>query len=241
MRRAHYLLLLFIQAGAGHAETEPPPETVSHYFTSLWDQHLEPTFEDGFDRTGYTILAVGAACTLVSNNQDHWVRREWRGEQKVSRDVTRFGAVWGSGGPSLLIAGTLLYYDPQPGLAFSEAVALTSLTHYSLSRLSSRPRPGNPLIRTSFPSGHTANAWVMATSLTYSYGWKVGAPTYAAALITMAARIADDRHWLSDTVAAAALGAFWGRATAFHHGQDKLRIQPILSSASLGMELAYEF
>ncbi|HYX37098.1 MAG TPA: phosphatase PAP2 family protein, partial [Oligoflexus sp.] len=192
-------------------------------------------------KTGYSILAVGLVSSVVANNQDEWVRREWRGEQKVSRSVTNFGAVYGSGGPSLVIAGALLYFDPDPGMAFAETIVLTSTARFAISRLGGRPRPGNPLIKASFPSGHTANAWAMATSLSYFYGWKVAVPVYSAAALTMTARIADDRHWLSDTVAAAALGAFWGRATYFHHTAGGFRLEPVLSSQGHGLEISYDF
>ncbi|MDQ3232293.1 MAG: hypothetical protein M3Q07_10770, partial [Pseudobdellovibrionaceae bacterium] len=144
---------------AGFERPSPP---VDNAVQSAWENHLLPTLEDGFDEIGYSILAVGVVSTVIANNQDAWIRREWRGEQKVSRDVTEFGAVWGSGGPSLVMAGALLYYDRPSGAAFTEGVAMTSVTHFAISRLAGRRRPGNPLIRTSFPSGHTANAWSMA-------------------------------------------------------------------------------
>ncbi|MDQ3231408.1 MAG: phosphatase PAP2 family protein, partial [Pseudobdellovibrionaceae bacterium] len=81
----------------------------------------------------------------------------------------------------------------------------------------------------------------MATSLSYLYGWKLAVPTYSAAILTMAARIADDRHWLSDTVAAAALGTFWGRAAYLHHGEKNFRVQPMISWRACGVELSYDF
>lgn len=65
----------------------------------------------------------------------------------------------------------------------------------------------------SFPSGHTAQAFTLAASLSAELeqhrGWGAAwvAPTlYGAAALTGLSRVYDDRHWLSDTV----MGAFVG-------------------------------
>lgn len=68
----------------------------------------------------------------------------------------------------------------------------------------------------SFPSGHTTAMWAMATS----YAREYHAPwLYGLAAVTNAARVADRKHWVSDTVGGALLGyaigdAFW----RWHHG-----------------------
>ncbi len=61
----------------------------------------------------------------------------------------------------------------------------------------------------SFPSGHSARAFMMAGLLTREYGglspW-VGAGAYSLAAATGVMRIANDRHWLSDVLTGAGLG-----------------------------------
>ncbi len=61
----------------------------------------------------------------------------------------------------------------------------------------------------SFPSGHSATAFMMAGLLTREYGeispW-VGVGAYSLASVTGAMRIANNKHWLSDVLTGAGLG-----------------------------------
>ena len=61
----------------------------------------------------------------------------------------------------------------------------------------------------SFPSGHTATSFMTATMLHKEYGWRspwfsIGAYTVATA--TGISRLLNNRHWMSDVVAGAAIG-----------------------------------
>ena len=61
----------------------------------------------------------------------------------------------------------------------------------------------------SFPSGHTATAFMTATMLTKEYGYKshwVGISSYTLATITGLMRVANNRHWLSDVMTGAGIG-----------------------------------
>ena len=61
----------------------------------------------------------------------------------------------------------------------------------------------------SFPSGHTATAFMTATMLHKEYGWKspwfsIGG--YTAAAVTGVSRLMNNRHWMTDVMAGAAIG-----------------------------------
>lgn len=63
--------------------------------------------------------------------------------------------------------------------------------------------------RRSFPSGHTATAFMTATMLTKEYGYKskwVGFGSYAMASSVGLMRMANNRHWLSDVMIGAGVG-----------------------------------
>ena len=63
--------------------------------------------------------------------------------------------------------------------------------------------------KNSFPSGHTATSFMLATILHKEYGWKypwVSFLGYSVAAVTGASRILNNRHWMSDLVAGAAVG-----------------------------------
>ncbi|OGG53264.1 MAG: hypothetical protein A3F84_05140 [Candidatus Handelsmanbacteria bacterium RIFCSPLOWO2_12_FULL_64_10] len=64
--------------------------------------------------------------------------------------------------------------------------------------------------RLSFPSGHAANAFATAGVLNRRYGPRVGIPLFILGAFVGAGRIEDDRHFLSDVVAGAALGTIVG-------------------------------
>lgn len=61
----------------------------------------------------------------------------------------------------------------------------------------------------SFPSGHTATAFMTATMLTKEYGHKspwVGVGAYSVATATGLMRMANNKHWLSDVLTGAGVG-----------------------------------
>lgn len=90
--------------------------------------------------------------------------------------------------------------------AFS--VAAMAITVNGLKYTVSRLRPDGSSYN-SFPSGHTATAFMTATMLHKEYGWKspwfsIGA--YTTAAVTGMSRVLNNRHWVSDVVAGAAIG-----------------------------------
>ena len=61
----------------------------------------------------------------------------------------------------------------------------------------------------SFPSGHSAKAFMAATMLHKEYGWRspwfsIGG--YSVAALTGVSRLMNNRHWMSDVIAGAAIG-----------------------------------
>ncbi|MEN0057208.1 MAG: phosphatase PAP2 family protein, partial [Bdellovibrio sp.] len=106
-------------------------------------------------------------------------------------------------------------------------------TEWSRALLAQRERPSGR-DHLSFPSGHGSSAFATATSLAYSYGYKVGIPAYALAGFVAASRVNENIHWLSDVVAGAALGIFWGRASALNTGSSIQNWTPFISGDVVG-------
>ena len=89
--------------------------------------------------------------------------------------------------------------------AFSVA-AMTAVVR-SVKAAVNRTRPN--LSEKSFPSGHTATAFMTATMLHMEYGWKnpwwsIG--SYSMAAVTGVFRILNNWHWMSDVATGAAVG-----------------------------------
>ena len=71
-----------------------------------------------------------------------------------------------------------------------------------------RPRPDGSA-NNSFPSGHTATAFMTATMLYKEYGWKspwISIGSYSIAAVTGVSRILNNKHWMSDVAMGAAIG-----------------------------------
>ncbi len=123
-------------------------------------------------------------------------------------------------GPYYLLAGLAAFlFEPGHGREFLVtgliAFAIERPTYLSLKHLTRRNRPfmvdggpppcPAPPDRFSFPSGHTAAAFVMAT-LTTAFYPDIGAPAWLLASAIGASRIVLRVHFPTDTLAGALLG-----------------------------------
>lgn len=115
---------------------------------------------------------------------------------------------------------------------FIKSELLTAAIVFPLKKITAEPRPDTGELN-SFPSGHTAQAFAAATFMAKEYGhispwYSVGAYTVATGIGAM--RILNDRHWVSDVLAGAAVGILstnivylthrykWGNRR--HHGNQ---------------------
>jgi membrane-associated phospholipid phosphatase len=89
-------------------------------------------------------------------------------------------------------------------------------------------RPDNSTYN-SFPSGHTATAFVGAEMMNQEFGWR--SPWYSVAGYTMATgtavlRIMNNRHWLSDVITGAGIGMLTTKFTYWLYSKWENRKQP---------------
>lgn len=90
-------------------------------------------------------------------------------------------------------------------LSYAQALFVYFLTTKALKKIVHKKRPDG-LNSKSFPSGHTASAFVGATFFTIKYGWKIGLPIYAVATMVGWSRVYCERHTVLDVLG----GAFFG-------------------------------
>ncbi len=208
----------------------------------LWHQEFKPTIENSFDNYGQLILGTGTALTILSHQYDGDVYRFNKDDSRkyLSSEVANFGGSLGSGTPGIAIALAQLFFDTPEGIAHAKAIILTATTHISMASIVQRERPSKRN-KLSFPSGHTSSSFATATSLAYSYGYKAGIPAYIAASFVGVSRINENIHWLSDVVAGAALGIYWGRASALNTSKETYTLLPSLSHDYAGLSFHLPF
>lgn len=91
------------------------------------------------------------------------------------------------------------------------AFAIMTALCQGTKRLVREPRPDTGA-KTSFPSGHTATAFMGAELCRLEYGWGYGAAAYAVAAGIGAMRIYNNRHWCNDVLAGAGVGVLSAQA-----------------------------
>ena len=91
--------------------------------------------------------------------------------------------------------------------------------------------------RQSFPSGHSASSFATASVLHRYFGWKVGLPAYAVGGYVGLARIAWNRHHVTDVVMGAGFGIASARTVTMSMGktQFSVGVQPQVGGASINL------
>ena len=123
------------------------------------------------------------------------------------------------GSPFTLVGGTAAYAlsgwangdreQVETAGIMSLGLVGTSATVQGLKHLTGRNRPDGS-DDYSFPSGHTANSFLVAAVLAKEYGGATAAVSYGAASFVGASRIFGGRHHFTDVLAGAVIGQLFG-------------------------------
>jgi len=214
------LTTTFLACATCHARELDAPaalEDAKLYFTAplRWDVSDWTYF-------GATALAIAAAheyddnvrthfgTAIATSNQDPHSTRDW------APAAAMIGLTW---------AGATLFDSRdgyEEGKAMVEAAAFTAITTEVLKFGAGRRRPYETTrvddwrdSGSSFPSSHASLTFAIGTVLAESgnedFRWVRRVIGYGAASAVAYSRVHDGAHWLSDTVAGAALGIATGR------------------------------
>ncbi|TGE10193.1 phosphatase PAP2 family protein [Hymenobacter fodinae] len=130
--------------------------------------------------------------------------------------------------------------------------ALSTGVVSNLKSLSHTKRPDNPADFSSFPSAHTAEAFMTATLLYEEFGrtrpW-VAVGGYTVATATGAMRMLNNRHWITDVLAGASIGVLSAEAVWHlypvaahwlpgHLGEKLLLVPAYMPGGGMGVSLA---
>lgn len=180
-------------------------------------------------------LLLGAGSALTAHAADPAVRDYFLETSRlgplepVGDQLGRFLVVAGAAG-GLMVAGELGGNEKFRRFTYDlgQAAALTGIVTGGLKVAAGRPRP-HGTAHTSFPSGHTAGAFTVATVATHHYGLKAAIPGYLTATLVGVSRLDADQHFLSDVVAGAALGYIVARTVVRRSDEGRLAWMPVLS------------
>ena len=176
------------------------------------------------------ILGAGGAAAKIAGNSDESVDRwtvthpapSWTVIGRVAGDGwTMGGLALGTWGVGALTKNRLVEHV---GSDLIRAQVMNGLLSRGLKIAVDRERPTGG--GHAFPSGHTSASFTAAGVLHQHFGWKAGAPAYAAASFIGYTRIRDRAHWLSDAVFGAALGLASARAVTSDHRSQTWTIAP---------------
>jgi len=201
---------------------------------------------------GSTVVAVG-----VASHFDSTVRTDLVGHAPVSPSAGGTNTLQDALPAGGLFLATWAYaklIDDEDGIheshAMLEAAVLAGGTAEALGYITGRERPDQSFSPghwraggTSFPSFHTTAAFAIGTVLAESgnsrYRWVRRVLGYGVAGFTAYERLKHNDHWLSDTVAAAALGAASARFAMSREQQAEQRGEFALSPINRGVMLTY--
>ncbi len=204
-----------------------------------------------FHKDNLVPFLAGGAATGVASIWDDDVRREAQANEWGESLETAGGPIWSS----VFVAGMFTAGRLSDGTRFRAMTydmldaAVVNLAYTEVLKLAvGRERP-NGQDQKSFPSGHTSNAFTLATVAERHYGWKLGVPAYLIAGVVGASRIQQDKHHLSDVLAGATLGYIVGRTVVRVNSRPlegavrgaSIQVSPILGRDVRGVRVTVVF
>jgi len=134
-------------------------------------------------------------------------------------------------------AATFYLDDTEGRNQFYKSFLSTFLITHALKITVKEKRPANNGNQ-SFPSGHTSSAFQGAAFIQKRYGWKYGAPAYAAATLVGYSRIEDEskKHYLDDVIVGAAIGTL--SSYYFTTPYKNTSLMPYAGRNSIGINLS---
>ena len=173
------------------------------------------------------IAGVGGAAALAVHPWDDSVNQSLQGT-----DFFNAGQYLGSTG--IQIGGALgtyaigrLTHSPKAshvGMDLLRAQLVAQALTQTIKVTVRRERPDGT--KYSFPSGHTSVSVATAIVIDRHFGLAWSLPLYGMATYVSLSRMHDNRHWLSDVVFGAAVGAIAGR-TVTRHGRSNYTWAPV--------------
>jgi hypothetical protein len=187
------------------------------------------------------IASVGGAAALAVHPADKSVNSHLSGHNDlfapgavIGNTGTLVGAAFGTWGFGKMLGS---HDASHLGLDGLRAIGLSEMMLQSLKYTVRRERPDHSS-GYSFPSGHSADTFALATVIERHAGFGWSLIGYAAASYVAMSRLHDNVHYLSDVVFGAAVGSIAG-TTITRHGRSNYALIPFSEPGGGGLALLY--
>ena len=229
MRKNFFIILLTLLFICQNCFAQTEEET---FWANVTNDFIAPWT----DLTGRKVLigGLGLSAGLVATREvTSYPLQEETAKNRPMGSYSKYGDMAGQMYPSILyMAGMQAYSffadDPE---AHEFAKVMLKATLYSsivtdvLKKSVQEPRPGDPSDKESFPSAHATRAFAFAATVNELHGSTWGIPAYIMATGVAYSRMNDNRHYVHDVLAGAAIGASYGISIA-HRYKNKKANQP---------------
>ena len=226
-------------ATAVEVQTEEPPAP-THTGLSALARTTVSDFAALPRRTStWVILGIGGGLALIAHPIDHTFNSHVVGSRAVGRFFAPgkvIGSSWVQAGTSIglyVVGRYVIPHEGEPktntithlGYDLLRAQVVSQALVQSVKRAVRRDRPTGECC--SFPSGHAASAFALASVLERHFGYRSAWPTLAIATYVGASRLHDNRHFLSDVVFGASIGMATGWTIVGRHGKVDYTLLPV--------------
>jgi hypothetical protein len=223
MIRSFAILFFILAVGLG-VSAQTQPQSLEHDFFKniLSDQKAiwtAPLHLQRHDAKWVIPSSIGFMALATTDRMTGDEMAEFERQVKASRIVSDVGSVYGLGAISgaLYLIGRTKNNDRarETGLLSAEALVNSLIVESALKGITERARPADGRERSeffdggsSFPSGHSTQAWAVATVIANEYQDRraVQIAAYGAAAAVSVARFTAHKHYISDVVAGSAMG-----------------------------------
>ena len=257
------VLLLCLTGTVHAAENQPPsyPEVVlddvKHVLSSpaRWQ-------EQDWQKLGLAAAGVVGVAVILDRPIRDEMRRHAPNDSRFMLNVERFGAQYSLGVlGGFYLAGAIANSDTAIAVAedgVAASIIASGIITPTIKFMTGRARPReNAGIATfhpfdlsyssnsSFPSGHTTQAFAVASVIASHYDetW-VFYSSYTVASLVGVARIYHDAHFASDVVAGALIGTLVGKSVAYHNQSmrsAKVALLPEIAPGLIGVRITSNF
>ena len=198
----------------------------------------------------WILVTLGTGALIATDRRSSRALPNTVDQVSISKDVSNIGAVYTVLPITIgMYAGGALAHNAkarETGVLSGEAVIDTLITVGILKAVTQRPRPyeknGNGTFFSgggSFPSGHAAESWALASVIAHEYNGNIIYPitAYGLASLVTFSRLSGQQHFASDIFVGSAIGWFTGRYVFKTHVDHSIHRRPSSKLSELRPDL----